>query len=700
MERSRVSFPRNNSDALPPDPRSADPETIEEAATRVLFSTNLEEKLRPARVISSRGNEESSRPLSSEGLEPGRPDHLRFAGSDAKRPALPSSPGLVDDRNRGVLLHFFANHELLAAELMALALLRFPDAPGAFRSGLMQTLAEEQRHTRWYLNRLEKCGVEFGEYPLNRFFWDAVSTMTCPLDYVSRLCLTFEQANLDYARHYSEILAEAGDDHSAAILRRIYEDEISHVGYGLHWFRKWKSPDSTDWEALEKNLVFPLSPSRAKGNGTRFNDEGRKEAGFDDDYIRQLALFERSKGRTPNVFYFNPEAENRIGALPAPYHPTKRVLSIVEDLELLAAFLARRDDVALLRALPSSAHIEKLRRAGLVLPELEALTSSGCLDEDSLMKKRKIHRFRPWAVAPDLPETFPEFAPGITGDRSSSWLESDRELFSKVVQAQRFRSWFGESIPVRSDEDVRLALDHFGSPETRPLFLKRAFSTAGQGARQISLGELRSLASRPLGESILREGGFLLEPLHERVFDFSIQLEAHSDGIRNLGPVEQIIAPTGGYRGSICVPKFCSGLDPEIARFLMTKALPRYEEGSEFLEEIHRWAKEHHYEGPIGIDSYLYRSESGELSHRVACELNVRYTMGRVAWELRKQIAPGHGLRFDIGKATNLAPGDDSARIENESMIGGSLILTEALDQSHFAAKISVAKHRKDLYLS
>ena len=125
---------------------------------------------------------------------------------------------MIHEESRGVLLHFFANHELLAAELMALALLKFPDAPRAFREGLANTLREEQLHTRWYVNRMNQCGVTFGQYPLNRFFWDAVSTMDCPLDYVSRLSLTFEQANLDYARYFAGVLDEAGDKTSASIL--------------------------------------------------------------------------------------------------------------------------------------------------------------------------------------------------------------------------------------------------------------------------------------------------------------------------------------------------------------------------------------------------------------------------------------------------------------------------------------------------
>ena len=44
-------------------------------------------------------------------------------------------------------------------ELMALALLKFPDAPESFRTGLLNTLKEEQIHTRIYMHRMKQCGL-------------------------------------------------------------------------------------------------------------------------------------------------------------------------------------------------------------------------------------------------------------------------------------------------------------------------------------------------------------------------------------------------------------------------------------------------------------------------------------------------------------------------------------------------------------
>ena len=85
------------------------------------------------------------------------------------------------------------------------------------------------------------------------------------MDYVSSLCLTFEQANLDFARHFAQGFATIGDDATAKLLDKIYRDEIGHVAYGLKWFRRWKNPSESDWEAFCRQLKFPLSPQRATG---------------------------------------------------------------------------------------------------------------------------------------------------------------------------------------------------------------------------------------------------------------------------------------------------------------------------------------------------------------------------------------------------------------------------------------------------
>ncbi|MEM9282908.1 MAG: DUF455 family protein [Verrucomicrobiota bacterium] len=689
MERSRSTF-REDSFQIPV---FEGPETIGDMARRVLFSETLHEKLALASPDLSPGVSPTKKICSL--AAPGRPEHLKFGRDSSLKPSFPRTPAMVEEQSRGVLLHFFANHELLAAELMALALLKFPDAPSEFREGLARTLREEQMHASWYIRRMSQCGVEFGQYPLNRFFWDAVSTMECPLDYVSRLSLTFEQANLDYAHYYAGVLKEAGDRKTSRLLQKIYRDEISHVGYGLKWFRRWKDSDKDDWQALNQQLHFPLSPSRAKGNRTPFNEAGRRAAGFDSVYIQKLELFERSNGRTPNVLFFNPDAENRAARYPEAYHPDKRVQSVIQDLEPLCLFLGSRDDVALLRKPLAPEHHLRLHEAGLVLPEIESLDSRGRVSSENLIAQRKINEIRPWGRSPDLDEVF---AP-LKGKRGSTlWQALNRPLFSKISQTKALRPWMGESHIIISPEELSRAAAQLKASGWNYGLIKRAFSTAGGGMLRVDLRDLSQGFGRKTNRRVLREGGILLEPAHERTLDFSVQYELRNGQLRQKGIIEQIINANGQYRGGLSFPKFCSGFNEPMARFLMEEALPHYEVTAPFPTALKRWLLQHGYGGPLGVDAYVYRAPNGESKVRIACEVNCRYTMGRVAHELRRKIHPSFGAKLEIVKAAELPSMTIPApEVRNGRMAGGSLLLTNPHDDSRFAALLSVAKHRSGL---
>jgi uncharacterized ferritin-like protein (DUF455 family) len=692
-ERSRNTLKtKDEAPDLPGERSGDDHESIGDYAARVLWSDNLSEKLeiRAIERVSWQTSDHALSPTNK--FSPGRPHFLKFASSGAARPRLPSRPSLVDEKNRGILLHFFANHELLAAELMALALLKFPDAPLAFRKGLAATLQDEQRHTRWYLARMAECGVEFGDYPVSPFFWDAVSSMESPIDYVSRLSLTFEQANLDYSRYYGDMLQVAGDEASAAILHRIYEDEKVHVGYGLHWFRKWKEPLESDWDALARRLPFPLSPARAKAGGLVFNEQGRREVGFDESYIRNLTLFERSKGRTPNLYYFNGDAELRAARYPEIYHPKDSAKSLNADLEILISFLARRDDVVLLRQLPGPEHREKLAKLGFVLPEFSELCDHGGLRDGDLLHQRRLHTFRPWAKGPDLQSWFGglNFTSPIAL-ATLDWTCESCLLFSKARQSQLLPQWFGQTCVAQESEEVLATLERWSDAGIAHAVWKPSLSTAGRGMRRIALGDLRASYENdtvnPFPEGIF-------EPWHDRLFDFSVQYEIQSGEIRFLGFVRQMVSAAGAYRGSIVPTKFCQDLDPSIARFLMTKVLPCYQVDGAFVRDLLAWAAGCAYEGPLGVDAYVHRLLDGALAHRVLCEINPRYTMGRVALELKKQISPGRSLSLDLLKLGHETPATANPTLDKDGLLQqGSVILNEIFQNTRFAARLTVGKN-------
>ncbi len=611
---------------------------MRDVAERVLFADNLAEKLRlgPAEVSDlARG------PAIALPDAPGRPDELRIR-VDGVRVDFPGIHRLDDDRERGVLLHFLANHELLAAELMALVLLRFPDAPAEYRAGVYEAMREEQAHALMYVRRIRECGIAFGELPVNDHFWRLVAPMETPLDFVTRLNLTFEQANLDFSKHYAALFRQAGDAATAAVLEKIHLDEIGHVGHGLKWFRRWKDPSEDDWQAFRRHLSFPLSPARAKGLAP-FNAESRRLAGLDENFIRHLEVCEHSRGRTPVVHWFNPNAEShaRSAARGRPWQPDKTELALELDLEPLILGCCRRDDAALLRREPSVEHLSRLKRAGFELPEIfVGAPPAG----------RKLGGLRPWAWSPDAVEVFRPCAPDVYQNSAQPWREPlPHHWLSKSIGLEL------EKMLGRSPETGALHLDaeaaltdiarHLATGEA---LLKAPFSCAGKGHLRVNAANDPRKTRGWIDNTLAAHGGVVVEPWLDRVLDFSALYEMKPGAaVELLGLTHLENDAAGRFLGIRVGPKWGSRLSPELAEFLFRR------------ERVMEWYGEKipsalpallpGYVGPLCVDAMVHRRPDGLLALKPVVELNVRLSMGRIAWEwMRRCPRSKHGGRFRI----------------------------------------------------
>src|ERR1035437_7739302 len=628
---------------------------LREFAERVLFATTLDEKLIcPDQLTDERPGAAIIAPAA-----PGRPAVLQFKphGTGGKS-EFPGLHQLEQKSERGKLLHFFANHELLATELMALVLLKFPAAPAAFRRGLLQTLKDEQEHTRLYLKRMQACGIEFGELPVSGFFWRCVSPMENPIDYVASLCLTFEQANLDFARHFARSFATVGDADTAKLLEKIYRDEIGHVAYGLKWFRRWKNPGESDWEAFCRTLKFPLSPQRAKGFS--LNVAGRRAAGLDAHFIAELNVYSQSRGRTPSVFIFNPFAEGRM-AEGKTFNPTKHQAQLARDLENLPQFLCRQDDLVLVNQKPSVEFLSGVKQGGFALPEFVEIKDAGDL------QKRKLGSLRPWAWGPDSFELLQPLFASVTGEKRA---DEDRfnpglaQLYSKAWSADFLR----KILPAKSEIGNRKSEIHWLCTENEvgvaansldealatiqkirvrghhKIVVKEALGLAGSNAMRLFEPGILETHRRWLANAFQRKHQLVVEPWLERELDFSIQLEMSAQGLKLCGFTGLLNDAKGQFQGNFAeshhhkrIPARVISLFPEAAD--TSGRLLRFY--AEIFARLEAELRAVNFVGPVGIDAFIYRDATGVTRLKPVVEINPRYTMGRVLVELMKQTSQG-----------------------------------------------------------
>jgi uncharacterized ferritin-like protein (DUF455 family) len=257
-------------------------ETIEDWAERFIGTTDLTAKLAPPpRPAAFRADREAVAPLRID--RPGRPPELRLV---ARAEKMPRRGALAHARKRAELFHTFAHHELQAAELMAWALLAFPETPRAFRLGLLGILDDELRHLASYLDAevMRSTGVVFGDHPVRDWFWERVPRAQTAAHFVAVMGIGFEGGNLDHTARFTTLFREHGDEDGARRLGAVGEEEVPHVRFALHWFERWTG--ARDFAAWCAHLPPPLSPVTMRGPA--LDDEARARAGFPADFVERL----------------------------------------------------------------------------------------------------------------------------------------------------------------------------------------------------------------------------------------------------------------------------------------------------------------------------------------------------------------------------------------------------------------------------
>ena len=617
---------------------------IRRFAEQVLFGTRWEDKL----IALDRYEDRASGAGIATPSAPGRPPGLGLdEWHQREKLRFRDVRHFHSEKERGLVLHFFANHELLALELMALALLKFPQAPEKFRRGLVQTLRDEQEHVRLYQRRMQEIGVQFGEIPVGDFFWKAIGPMETPMDFVTGLSLTLEQANLDYARHYAEVYRQLDDPETAAILERIYRDEIGHVKHGLTWFRRWQETGLSEWDAYRRALRFPLGPARAKGIG--FNRAGRLQAGLSADYIDELELFSQSRGRCPVVYWFNANCEEQVALGRPGLTPSQRVAELEADFQALPMLLCVRDDVVLLREKPSPSFLRRMQGLGFAIPEFVECSA----DSLAALAERKVNALRPWGWSPDSAELFAPLVEGLPrGGEGPCWSAAIRSLYAKSWSAARLGEFLAAQeadyfcgtdvvgTACATTDQVLAEIGRLGEAGFDAVVVKAIYGSSGRGQIHCRGGQLRAEQRGRLENILRQQGQVVVEPWLDKVVDLSLHFDVGAEGEATVAGWTRFLTDgRGQYRGSF-VGSLTAGLDEEVKRFLYgdgrdARRLPKLgEQLAEWLAEPLCAAG---YQGPVGVDAMVYR-DCDRLRLKPIVEINPRTTMGRVALKLQQMV--------------------------------------------------------------
>jgi uncharacterized ferritin-like protein (DUF455 family) len=285
------------------------PKSVSEFCQRILLEGDLESKLAPpdSGTTSPLTDDPGAAPILID--VPARDPGLRMSDGSNR---LPRPGQLQEPAERILCLSRFAHHELMAVELFAWALLRWPDLPPPLRRGLLLALADEQRHCRLYLDRLAAHGGRFDTDDHSDYFWQQAPAIAASPNgaraFLAAMGLTLEQANLDFTLTYRDGFAEAGDDESAAVCQTVHDEEIAHVALAARWMERLDDSNQkesrSDLDRYLECVPFPLGPARAKGR--RFEVGPRRKAGLSETMIEHIRQARSPQEHRPS----RPETES------------------------------------------------------------------------------------------------------------------------------------------------------------------------------------------------------------------------------------------------------------------------------------------------------------------------------------------------------------------------------------------------------
>jgi uncharacterized ferritin-like protein (DUF455 family) len=274
--------------------------TVREACQRIMESGSLEVKLAP--LVGPAGEALLDVP-SGPAVFLERPARDAEIEMHAGVELLPRPGELSSPDARAQCLARFANHELMAVEFFAWALLRWPDLPAELRRGFVAVLAEEQLHCRLYLERLDALGSKLSNYRLSDYFWKHAPAIAAsehgPRAFLCAMGLTFEQANLDFTLIYRDGFRSAGDEASAEVCQRIHDDEVGHVRMAANWMRDLAPAGQSEIDAYQETVPFPLAAARAKAR--RFDVSARRRAGLGEEFISYVRDARSSQEKSPGA---------------------------------------------------------------------------------------------------------------------------------------------------------------------------------------------------------------------------------------------------------------------------------------------------------------------------------------------------------------------------------------------------------------
>ena len=377
-----------------------------------------------------------------------------------------------------------------------------------------------------------------------------------------------------------------------------------------------------------------------------------------------------------NLYIYNPTSEMALANGTVSYMPPKNLQTFEKDLAFLPSFFAENDDIIIMDVKPDEDYIRMWQ--GLGLAHLNYLSLS------EIKASEKYNHLRPWSWNQTVHHKFKNILTNCSDDfkRSPNYLwNNDHKLFFSRNSANRVQKSISEnivnhhvvSIPcpainIYSIEEIQNWLKN-----NRKAILKMPWSSSGRGIHIINDESGKNINYDWIKGAIKQQGFITAEPLHNKVFDFSFQLNIKRSGeIECLGYSYFINDSKGHFMGgNINWPH----KKDSISDFLNNQTL---EEATKLLIKAIKCINPHElYEGPIGIDAIVYIDDRGKYKIHPCVDINWRYNMGLINIKL-----PQFVYEKSIGKwlVGSFKPGEWNLFIQRNKETNPLIIVEDKIE--------------------
>lgn len=388
----------------------------------------------------------------------------------------------------------------------------------------------------------------------------------------------------------------------------------------------------------------------------------------------------------PDIYLFNPTCEYAVANGHASWQPNQLLQKMEEDLGAIPLFFGRPNDVVLVKKLPPPKFLTSLKKIGVVPPRFIEIKK---ISKNSQFINEPKNRLLPWGWSPASHRLLNPLKNSCSENFKKStvfnWKPEYREIYSKKFALQILKSLLPELppknvLPPHLMSEVCTARTELETLIQRwgKIMVKAPWSSSGRGLQRVTKTPVIDKVWEKLCGIIHEQGYAIAEPLLDKVMDLAFQFELKQGKVSYLGISRFSTDQKGQYQGNFLMG-WPTGLDSKV--FYFAESLPKIIiEPLIKVIETSRLAE--YYEGNFGVDTLIFRDETGNLRVNPCLEINVRQNMGLLSLQVEKLVSPDKKAMFK----TFFQQGKSFLEFKQKMEASHPLILQDAKIESGFFA--------------